>query len=78
MAQLPLGASATALPSEQAGSSRSLIIVTMLFFMWGLLTSLNDVLIGVFWLRAASTSPGSSRSTCWIEMSFSLRLTRST
>ena len=45
MAQLPLGASATALPSEQAGSSRSLIIVTMLFFMWGLLTSLNDVLI---------------------------------
>jgi MFS transporter, FHS family, L-fucose permease len=31
--------------SGGVGSTRSLVIVTMLFFMWGLLTSLNDVLI---------------------------------
>ncbi|WP_035383626.1 sugar MFS transporter [Ferriphaselus sp. R-1] len=30
---------------EQANNTRSLVIVTILFFMWGLLTSLNDVLI---------------------------------
>ena len=45
MAQIPLATSPTTSPSGEAGSSRSLIIVTMLFFMWGLLTSLNDVLI---------------------------------
>ena len=45
MAQSPLTASATTSPSAETGSSRSLVIVTMLFFMWGLLTSLNDVLI---------------------------------
>ncbi|MCL6485494.1 MAG: glucose/galactose MFS transporter, partial [Janthinobacterium lividum] len=35
-------------PSAQAGTQNNtgaLIIVTLLFFMWGLLTSLNDVLI---------------------------------
>lgn len=31
--------------AEVANNTRSLIIVTILFFMWGLLTSLNDVLI---------------------------------
>ena len=31
--------------AEAANNTRSLIIVTILFFMWGLLTSLNDVLI---------------------------------
>lgn len=30
---------------EAANNTRSLVIVTILFFMWGLLTSLNDVLI---------------------------------
>ncbi|CAN5298222.1 L-fucose:H+ symporter permease [soil metagenome] len=45
MAQIP---SATSTPAVAEGSktqTRSLVIVTMLFFMWGLLTSLNDVLI---------------------------------
>jgi FHS family L-fucose permease-like MFS transporter len=45
MAQIPLAASAATSASAETGSSRSLVIVTMLFFMWGLLTSLNDVLI---------------------------------
>lgn len=31
--------------AEGANHTRSLVIVTILFFMWGLLTSLNDVLI---------------------------------
>jgi hypothetical protein len=31
--------------SEAAGNCGPLIIVTILFFMWGLLTALNDVLI---------------------------------
>ncbi len=31
--------------SSQVNHTRSLVIVTVLFFMWGLLTSLNDVLI---------------------------------
>jgi len=30
---------------ESGGNSNALIIVTLLFFMWGLITSLNDVLI---------------------------------
>lgn len=33
------------LPADGVNHTRSLIIVTILFFMWGLLTSLNDVLI---------------------------------
>ncbi len=32
-------------PADGAHVNRSLVIVTILFFMWGLLTSLNDVLI---------------------------------
>src|SRR5471032_1473214 len=32
-------------PSQTSGNTGPLIIVTILFFMWGLLTSLNDVLI---------------------------------
>lgn len=43
----------TALPAQQAGAggaqngsnTSALVIVTLLFFMWGLITSLNDVLI---------------------------------
>jgi FHS family L-fucose permease-like MFS transporter len=34
-----------ALPTEHNPHTGSLVIVTILFFMWGLLTSLNDVLI---------------------------------
>lgn len=33
------------LPAQDGNHTRSLVIVTILFFMWGLLTSLNDVLI---------------------------------
>ena len=41
-----LPVTATALPDSQTrGQTSSLVIVTILFFMWGLLTSLNDVLI---------------------------------
>ena len=36
---------ATGAVGARAGNTGPLIIVTMLFFMWGLLTSLNDVLI---------------------------------
>src|SRR6476469_558592 len=38
---------APAMPATQAGKnySRPLAIVTTLFFMWGFLTSLNDILI---------------------------------
>ncbi|WP_457420733.1 sugar MFS transporter [Roseateles sp. P5_E7] len=35
----------TALPAQAADSRAPLAIVTLLFFMWGLLTALNDVLI---------------------------------
>ena len=45
MAQIPVTASGSASATGERGDTRSLIIVTMLFFMWGLLTSLNDVLI---------------------------------
>ena len=31
--------------AQQGGNTSALVIVTMLFFMWGLITSLNDVLI---------------------------------
>ena len=35
-------------PHNQAGGANTvpLVIITLLFFMWGLLTSLNDVLMG--------------------------------
>jgi FHS family L-fucose permease-like MFS transporter len=45
MAQIPAPAAVVTSAAGASNSSRSLIIVTMLFFMWGLLTSLNDVLI---------------------------------
>ncbi|MFA6986419.1 MAG: L-fucose:H+ symporter permease [Arenimonas sp.] len=45
MAQIPTTATDTTSTARETGDTRSLIIVTMLFFMWGLLTSLNDVLI---------------------------------
>jgi len=32
-------------PTTQAGTTGPLVIITILFFMWGLLTALNDVLI---------------------------------
>lgn len=38
-------AAAVAADSAGANNTRALVIVTLLFFMWGLLTSLNDVLI---------------------------------
>ena len=42
----PGGAAApAAAPGAQASNTGPLVIVTILFFMWGLLTSLNDVLI---------------------------------
>ena len=31
--------------TQQSGNTSALVIVTMLFFMWGLITSLNDILI---------------------------------
>jgi FHS family L-fucose permease-like MFS transporter len=45
MANIPTTAVVATVPGAEPGNSRSLVIVTMLFFMWGLLTSLNDVLI---------------------------------
>lgn len=45
MTQIPATATGTNSAAGESGDTRSLIIVTMLFFMWGLLTSLNDVLI---------------------------------
>ncbi|ACE86357.1 L-fucose:H+ symporter permease [Cellvibrio japonicus] len=44
MASVP-GSSATYSASGQANNTVPLVIITILFFMWGLLTSLNDVLI---------------------------------
>ncbi|CAN7625827.1 sugar MFS transporter [Massilia sp. LjRoot122] len=44
-AQNPSPAAAQALESEHNPHTGALVIVTILFFMWGLLTSLNDVLI---------------------------------
>ena len=38
-------ATVTAAPSANTTNAGPLVIVTILFFMWGLLTSLNDVLI---------------------------------
>lgn len=45
MASAPQGSSTTYSVSDQGSNTMPLIIVTILFFMWGLLTSLNDVLI---------------------------------
>ncbi len=45
MAQVSSRTSTPAVAEGSATQTRSLVIVTMLFFMWGLLTSLNDVLI---------------------------------
>ena len=48
MAVTPVPTPATApaaAPGAQASNTGALVIVTILFFMWGLLTSLNDVLI---------------------------------
>ena len=42
---LNTAASASATPGSVRSQTSSLVIVTILFFMWGLLTSLNDVLI---------------------------------
>lgn len=40
-----MSVTSNALPASSAGSRAPLAIVTLLFFMWGLLTALNDVLI---------------------------------
>lgn len=45
MAQIPNTAAVSSSAAGTDSNTRSLVIVTMLFFMWGLLTSLNDVLI---------------------------------
>ena len=47
MASVPQGSitTPTSLNLEQSNHTTPLIIITILFFMWGLLTSLNDVLI---------------------------------
>lgn len=45
MAQIPISMPNTNSAVQVNGNTRSLIIITILFFMWGLLTSLNDVLI---------------------------------
>lgn len=45
MAQIPTAATVSAPYNGESSNNRALIIITMLFFMWGLLTSLNDVLI---------------------------------
>jgi MFS transporter, FHS family, L-fucose permease len=45
MANIPGATSAPQQHAAAAGNTGPLIIVTILFFMWGLLTSLNDVLI---------------------------------
>jgi FHS family L-fucose permease-like MFS transporter len=44
MAQ-PAPSAALATPRSDSGHRGALIVITILFFMWGLLTSLNDVLI---------------------------------
>ncbi len=45
MAQTPMAAAGPTAIRDGSNDTRSMIIVTLLFFMWGLLTSLNDVLI---------------------------------
>ena len=46
MTSIPTSATTGGQPGAAGGNhTRSLVIVTILFFMWGLLTSLNDVLI---------------------------------
>jgi FHS family L-fucose permease-like MFS transporter len=45
MANIPTAAAAPQQHAHATGNTGPLVIVTILFFMWGLLTSLNDVLI---------------------------------
>lgn len=45
MAQIPMSSSSLNSATNESNNTRALIIITILFFMWGLLTSLNDVLI---------------------------------
>ena len=45
MSQASTSAVAAGVDTSAGNHTRSLVIVTILFFMWGLLTSLNDVLI---------------------------------
>ncbi|HEX7763248.1 MAG TPA: glucose/galactose MFS transporter, partial [Cellvibrio sp.] len=45
MASIPQGSSTQLNAADTGNNTVPLIIVTILFFMWGLLTSLNDVLI---------------------------------
>src|SRR3954462_3163425 len=45
MASIPQGSSTQHSSVDAGNNTVPLIIITILFFMWGLLTSLNDVLI---------------------------------
>jgi MFS transporter, FHS family, L-fucose permease len=45
MAHIPTNKDISSSAQSESNSLRPLIIITLLFFMWGLLTSLNDVLI---------------------------------
>ncbi len=45
MASIPQGSSTQHNGTEEKNYTIPLIIVTILFFMWGAITSLNDVLI---------------------------------
>ena len=47
--------------------TRPLALVTTLFFMWGFLTSLNDILVPH--LKSISTCP--TRRPCWCSLRFS-------
>ena len=45
MASIPQGSAPSHSSSAEGNNTVPLIIVTILFFMWGAITSLNDVLI---------------------------------
>jgi FHS family L-fucose permease-like MFS transporter len=45
MASIPQGSSTQHSSVDAGNNTVPLIIITILFFMWGLLTSMNDVLI---------------------------------
>src|SRR5690606_21392995 len=45
MASIPQGSSTQLNPADTGTNTVPLVIITILFFMWGLLTSMNDVLI---------------------------------
>ena len=61
MAQISVGSTATAESGTLQDYRRPLAMVTTLFFMWGFLTSLNDILIphlkSVFELNYAKALP---------------------